>query len=181
MASPEEERDWISRSQQGDAAAFGALVREYQRMIHSVTFRMTGSMADSEDLAQEAFVRAYEQVGAFRSESKFSTWLCRIAVNACLSWRKRENRRQYVHDQWALDNLQQADQAPEINDPDKSWQRIQSALNRLPAKQRAAIVLTVYENMSHAEAAHALGCAETTVSWRLFAARGKLKRWLGPR
>ena len=59
-------------------------------------------------------------------------------------------------------------------------QRVQAALNRLPAKQRAAIVLTVHEELSHAEAARALGCTEATISWRVFAARTKLKRWLKP-
>jgi RNA polymerase sigma-70 factor (ECF subfamily) len=56
--------------------------------------------------------------------------------------------------------------------------RVQAALLKLPAKQRAAIVLTVYDGLNHAEAAHALGCSEATVSWRVFAARRKLKRWL---
>ena len=62
--------------------------------------------------------------------------------------------------------------------PDELSRRVQDALNRLPAKQRAAIVLTVYENQSHAEAAKTLGCTEATISWRVFAARQKLKRLL---
>jgi RNA polymerase sigma-70 factor (ECF subfamily) len=57
-------------------------------------------------------------------------------------------------------------------------QQVQSALLKLPAKQRAAIVLTIYDGLNHAEAAQVLGCSETTVSWRVFAARRKLKRWL---
>ncbi len=166
------------RSRKGDHAAFEALVREYQRMVHSLTFRMTGSLADSEDLAQEAFLRAYEQLDSFRAESKFSTWLCRVAVNACLNWRAREGRRQDIHNRWAADN--QGNQSAATDRQDELSRRVQAALNRLPAKQRAAIALTVYENMSHAEAARALGCTEATVSWRVFAARNKLKRWLKP-
>ena len=57
-------------------------------------------------------------------------------------------------------------------------QKVQAALLKLPAKQRAAVVLTVYDGLNHAEAAQILGCSETTVSWRVFAAKRKLKRWL---
>ena len=85
--------DLVLKSQNGDPAAFEELVRNHQHMVHSLTYRMTGSLADAEDLAQEAFLRAYEQIGAFRGRSKFSTWLYRIAVNTCLNWRQSEARR----------------------------------------------------------------------------------------
>jgi len=177
MGTPDDERKWIQDSLAGDTNAYAVLIGRYQKMIHAVAFRMTGSMADSEDLAQETFMRAYEQLGSFRAESKFSTWLCRITVNACLNWRAREGRREAVHRKWAEDVLVQSDGAANTN-ADELTARVQAALNRLPAKQRAAIVLTVYEEMNHAEAARALGCSETTVSWRVFTARNKLKRWL---
>ena len=83
----------VLQCQKGSPAAFEELVRNHQRMIHSLTFRMTGSLADAEDLAQETFLRAYEQIGAFRGSAKFSTWLYRIAVNTCLNWRQSEARR----------------------------------------------------------------------------------------
>ena len=61
-------------------------------MIHALTFRMTGSLADAEDLAQESFLRAWEQLGTFRRSAKFSTWLYRIAVNACVDYTRRRGR-----------------------------------------------------------------------------------------
>src|SRR5271154_3230049 len=73
--------DLVLQSQNGDPAAFETLIRNHQRMIHSLTFRMTGSLADAEDLAQETFIRAYEQISTFRGSAKFSTWLYRIAFN----------------------------------------------------------------------------------------------------
>src|ERR1017187_2858534 len=91
MADADEEL--VLQSQKGDPAAFEALIRNHQHMIHSLTYRMTGSLADAEDLAQETFIRACEQIGAFRGTSKFSTWLYRIAVNTCLNWRQSEARR----------------------------------------------------------------------------------------
>ena len=83
----------VLQTQKGSPAAFEELVRQHQRMIHSLTFRMTGSLADAEDLAQESFIRAYAQIGTFRGTAKFSTWLYRIAMNTCLNWRQSEARR----------------------------------------------------------------------------------------
>lgn len=171
MEQRDEELGWIRRSQEGDLAAFEQLIGRHQQMIHALTYRMTGSLADAEDLAQEAFIQAYRKIGTFRGDSRFSTWLFRIAVNTCLNWRKREQRRNQLHRDWAQQDTQ-SDTDDELSG------KVQAALLRLPAKQRAAIILTVYQEMNHAEAARALGCSETTVSWRVFMARKKLKQWL---
>jgi RNA polymerase sigma-70 factor (ECF subfamily) len=172
------EGELIARSQNGDHAAFETLVRMHQRMIHALTYRMTGSRDDAADLAQETFVRAYMELGNFRGEARFSTWLSRIAINLCLNWRKREARRQNVYQRWAT-ALEFTNPGCEENPmPDDLGQRVQAALNWLPPKQRAAIVLTVYQEMSHADAARVLGCPEATVAWRVFAARRKLRRML---
>ena len=176
MAAEQDETDWIRLSREGNAEAFTELVRQYQQMIHSLAYRMTGSMHDAEDLAQESFVRAWQHLDTFQGESKFSTWLCRIAMNACLNWRKREGRRGEIHETWAKDTL--TERPPSEGRSVDLNQRVQQALERLPAKQRAAIVLTVYQELSHAEAARSLNCTEATISWRVFAARNKLRRWL---
>ena len=174
MGDPDE--TLVRQSQNGDPAAFEALVRQHQRMIHSLTYRMTGSAADAEDLAQETFVRAYEQIGQYQGGAKFSTWLYRIAINACLNWRQREQRRQEVYTQWAT--AAETDRPEAANGHADQSLRVQAALLKLPPRQRAAVVLTVYDGLNHAEAAKALGCSETTVSWRIFSARRKLKAWL---
>lgn len=164
----------VLRSQRGDAAAFEALVRQHQRMIHALTYRMTGSSADAEDLAQETFLQAYEQIGSFRGSAKFSTWLYRIAVNTCLNWRQSEQRRFQLQVNCAEElsirhpHENGSSSAGPAND-------VQAALLKLPAKQRAAIVLTIYDGLNHAEAAAVLNCSETTVSWRVFTARRRLK------
>ena len=178
MAPPDDELNWIRNSLAGDMEAFAALVKQYQKMVHALAFRMTGSLDDAEDLAQETFLRAYQQLDSFRGEAKFSTWLCQIAVNLSLNWRAREKRRGDVHSKWAGDLIAEKDGSGEF--PDELSRLVQNALNRLPAKQRAAIVLTVYENRTHAETAKILNCTEATISWRVFAARQKLKRWLKP-
>ena len=75
-----------------DQEAFESLVREHQRMIFALCLRMTGSMAEAEDLTQETFMNAYQHPGQFRRDAKFSSWLYRIAVNQCLNWRQRSQR-----------------------------------------------------------------------------------------
>lgn len=177
MVQREQEKGWLEQSRQGDHAAFENLIHCYQTMIHSVAYRMTGSMADADDLTQEAFIRAFQQIRSYRGEAKFSSWLCRIVMNAALNWRQRETRRAEIHKNWAQETLP-GGSGEENAVADEHSRRVQDALARLPAKQRAAIILTVYEEMNHAEAARTLGCSEATVSWRVFAARAKLKRWL---
>jgi len=168
----------VIQSQNGDPTAFASLISKHQRMIHSLTYRMTGSLADAEDLAQETFINAYRQIRSYRGASKFSTWLYRIAINACLTWRRRETLRVEAAANWVATNG-----APQLasgggESGNERSGRMHEALLRLPAKQRAAIMLTVHDGLNHAEAAEVLSCSETTVSWRVFAARRKLKRWL---
>ncbi len=170
MAATETGR--MKASPSGDHDAFEQLITQHQRMIHSLCYRMTGSMSDAEDLAQETFVRAYSALPTFRSEARVSSWLYRIAVNQCLNWKSRKERQERVLRQW----VEQADSTGP-GDSGRT-QQVQEALMRLSAKQRASIVLVTYDGLSHAEAAKVLGCSETTVSWRLFAARRKLKKLL---
>jgi len=170
------DHDLVLQSRKGDVTAFEALVRNHQQMIHALTFRMTGSAADAEDLAQDTFIRAYEQLGSFNGGAKFSTWLYSIAVHACLNWRRDEARRSQAHARCAAELL--VHHVNGENAHSGVAQAAQAALMRLPAGQRAAVVLTIYDGLNHAEAAKVLGCSETTVSWRVFAAKRKLKRWL---
>jgi RNA polymerase sigma-70 factor, ECF subfamily len=167
----DEEGVLIARSRNGDLDAFAGLVRMHQRMIHSLTYRMTGTSADAEDLAQEAFISAYRNLQGYRGTAKFSSWLYRITLNLCIRWRKLERRRERTDRDWVA--------ADSIGDArDFRGDRVQEALNALSPKQRAAVVLTVFDGATHAEAAALLGCAEKTLSWRVFAARRQLAKLL---
>jgi RNA polymerase sigma-70 factor (ECF subfamily) len=167
----DEEGVLIARSRNGDLDAFAALVRMHQRMIHSLAYRMTGSSADADDLTQEAFISAHRSLESYRGTAKFSSWLYRITLNLCIRWKKLERRRTKTDGDWIAD-----DSGRET--PDIRGDRVQEALNTLSPKQRAAVVLTVFDGASHAEAAALLGCPEATVSWRVFAARRRLARLL---
>ncbi len=176
MADADE--DLVLQSQNGSPAAFETLIRNHQTVIHALTYRMTGSPADAEDLAQETFIRAYEQIGSYRRNAKFSTWLYSIAVHACLNWRRNEARRFRAQANCAGEMAGHQTETGISPAENELGQQAQAALMKLPAKQRAAMVLTIYDGLNHAEAAKILGCSETTVSWRVFAAKKKLKRWL---
>jgi RNA polymerase sigma-70 factor (ECF subfamily) len=176
MAGSDDESKLIKQSLSGDPEAYGALVEQHQNMIRAMAFRMTGSLDDAEELAQDAFLRAYQQLATFNGEAKFSSWLCKITINLSLDWRRRESRRDEIHSKWAADAF--PTEGPVSGYPDQLSWRVQTALNKLPVKQRAAIVLTIYENQSHAQAAKTLACSEATISWRVFAARQKLKKLL---
>lgn len=172
MVELADEQPTIEASRQGDPDAFDTLIRRYQKMVHALAFRMTGSLSDAEDLSQETFIQAYQQLGTFRGDARFSSWLYRIAVNQCLNWKKKTERRERLQEAWSRE-----DNTSPVENEIVSRQ-VQEALLKLQPKQRAAVVLTTYDGLSHAEAAKVLGCSETTVSWRLFAARAKLKRHL---
>jgi len=173
MVATDEAPDPVRASLQGDQKAFESLIREHQEMIHALCYRMTGSLNDAEDLAQETFIHAYQHLAEFRAEARFSSWLYRIAMNQCLNWRKRRERQNRLREQWGQQERGGA------GEDSGRVERVQEALLLLDPKQRAAIVLTVYEGLNHAEAARVLHCSETTVSWRVFMARRKLRRILG--
>ena len=146
-------------------------IREHQRMIYSLCYRMTGSVADAEDLTQETFIAAHEQLSTFRGATRISSWLYRIGINRCLNWQKRQERERNLHQEWG--------ERRELESVDAISARVQEAIMKLSPEERAAITLVIFEGLKHGEAATALGCAETTVSWRLFQARRKLKKLLG--
>jgi len=149
MVDLDDERAWIAKSQQGDLEAFEALIRRYQRMIHSLTFRMTGSMADSEDVTQETFIQGFRLLHTFRQKSKFSSWIYRVAIKTCLNWKKRAQRRAEAHQQWG-EHLELESATQERSD-NHLTETVQETLMKLNPKQRAAVILTIYDG--HAEAA----------------------------
>ena len=87
--TPEREQDVIRRVLRGDSEAFSELVAAYQKNVYNIALRLLGSREDAEDLTQETFLTAYRRLGDFRGESRFSTWLCRIASNACIDALRR--------------------------------------------------------------------------------------------
>ncbi len=173
----ENDEYWVARAQAGNSEAFEHLVRRHQRGVYAFCRRLTGNHDEADDIAQEAFVRAYRSMARFRGESRFGTWLRQIALNLVRS-RARKQRRFPTS---ALDpDTLPSRMAPGSEDPLGS-RRLQAAVRDLPEKQRHTLVLKIYEEMTHAEVACLMGCTIGTVKANLFHALRHLRRQLGGR
>jgi RNA polymerase sigma-70 factor (ECF subfamily) len=169
------ERELVRASQAGERAAFDRLVERHQRDVYRVCYRYVGNHEDANDLAQETFLRAWRSLGRFRGDSAFSTWLYRIAVNACLNHRAlRRPVTQELQDRFA-DPRVGIHAGVESQDEAR---RIREAVARLPQKQRATLILKVYQELTHEEVAGILGASVGTVKSNLFHALANLRRLL---
>ncbi len=161
----------LSAAVAGDRAAFAALLERHYDRIHRLAWQLTGSRADADDVAQDVCCTLVEKIGSFRGEAKFTTWLCGIVFNACRDLRRR--RRSFGAFTERLAVLAGLARGPDGRDlHDAMW--LKSAIARLPAAYREAVVLVAGQQLSHKEAAEILGVAESTVSWRLHEVRRML-------
>jgi RNA polymerase sigma-70 factor (ECF subfamily) len=168
---PPDDETLVRQAQKGDEPAFRELVARHQDRAYALALRMTGSAADAEEVAQDAFVRAWRALPAFRFEAAFGTWLHRIVARLALDRREQLARR-------AKREAPEAD-APEPAAPEKEpnpeGARLERLLGALTEKARAAVVLYYYEDRSVAEAARILGVPENTVKTLLSRARMALR------
>lgn len=164
----------IARVQQGDAAGFDYLVEKYLRRVVSIAYGVVRNSHDAEDLAQEAFVRAFEGIGRFRAGEPFGPWIFRIATNRALDVLK--HRTKFRHEELA--NTEPAPRRDETQlraTSSEIAQRIDAALAELPDMQRIVATLHIVEEFEHAEIATMTGLSEGTVRSHLSLARKKLK------
>lgn len=154
----------------GDAGAFAILFDRYHEMILAFAYRLCLGQSDAQDIAQETFIKAARSLASFRGRSSFRTWLYRIATNTGRDWMRAKMRSEKL-------GAALANETPDAGHAG-GHPAVAEALLALPENFREAIVLTFYEGMSHAGAARVLGCAETTVSWRVFRAKRKLRQIL---
>jgi RNA polymerase sigma-70 factor (ECF subfamily) len=182
------ERLLIRRLQQRDERAFEEMVRLYQHKVFNLVYRMIGSAEEAEDIAQEVFVTVFKAIDSFRGESKFSTWLYRIAANHCKNRMKYLGRRSYKAtgelDEAAEREMQDAQPSamrPHIDGPEAVLEglqlerMVQAGIAALDEEHRALIVLRDVEDLSYDEIASITGLAEGTVKSRLHRARLALK------
>jgi RNA polymerase sigma-70 factor (ECF subfamily) len=158
----------------GDEDAFTRLLERHYDLIFKIAFSWCGDRHEAEDVAQEVCVKLARGIGSFDGRSKFETWLYRVTVNTAKDShraRKRYVREAQAELETALMNFQPAT-GPERH---VALTRALDGVNTLPAKLRDAVMLVYVEDLSHKEAAQVLGCAEATISWRIFKARRKLK------
>jgi RNA polymerase sigma-70 factor, ECF subfamily len=187
-----DERALIAASKKGDSAALDALVRTHQDRVYSVAMRMCRNVEDAKDILQDTFLGVIRSIREFREESKFSTWLYRIASNACLKKRRRGVHEPTHEQELSLDDLMPRPDAegrkPEI--PDWSGDaerallhgelssRMESAIDKLPRDYKLVLVLRDVEGLSAEETAQAVGLSVAAVKSRLHRARVFIRREL---
>ncbi|MFQ5777730.1 MAG: RNA polymerase sigma factor [Terriglobia bacterium] len=173
----------VAEAQRGNTDAFTTLVNQYDRNIHRLALNITGNQEDAEDVLQEAFLKAYRKLDSFRGNSRFCTWLVRIAVNeALMKLRKRRGERTVSMDEpvatddrhvipWEIEDWG--------DDPEKRYAKselqaiVNEAIQSLEPRLRAVVALRDAENLSTAETAELLGLTVPAVKSRLL--RGRLK------
>jgi RNA polymerase sigma factor (sigma-70 family) len=172
----------IQKILKGDKAAFQALVEEHQRLVSHIVFRMISNREDSEDTCQEVFLKIYQNLSNFRSESKLSTWIAKIAYNTCLNYlekRKLPLWDDLSFEEQSLDGFSENNHRPdELIDEREISFLLQTEINKMPVHFRTILTLFHLDGMSYNQIGEILDLPAGTVKSYLFRARRLLKERL---
>ena len=187
-ASPaEEEAELVRRAQKGNLPAYDELVKRYQERIYATVYHMTSSHEDANDLAQEAFIKAFHALKTFKGGSSFYTWVYRIAVNKTINFLKqRKNRTQMSLDDLDFNAEHDPDLVALISDKTprreislvELQEKLNAAMQKLSEPHRLVVTLHDVQGLSHEEIAKIMECNIGTVRSRLFYARQQLQAYL---
>jgi RNA polymerase sigma-70 factor, ECF subfamily len=189
MSDRDIDQQLVERVQRGDKAAFDLLVVKYQRKIFRLLSRLIRDTAEIEDVAQEAFVKAYRALPNFRGDSAFYTWLYRIAINTAKNYLVSQGRRAPTSTQSDVQDAEtfdDGDHLRDLNTPDSMLvtkqvgDAVNRAIDQLPEDLRTAIVLRELEGLSYEEIAESMQCPIGTVRSRIFRAREAIALELRP-
>jgi len=170
----------VKKSQLGDKSAFEELVKRHQELVFSLSFKLTGNRELANDVAQEAFIRAWKAIGKFRGDSTFGTWIYRITVNTAWTLRKKAKK----HYSLNIEDTQEPAVVDEKKDPELVAINsdlslvLRKALNQIPLEQRIIVELKNIEGRSHKEIADYLDISVTAAKVRLHRAHQKLRNIL---
>jgi len=181
-----DEQQLVERVRSGESEAFQELVERYKQRIYYLAYDLMGTHQDAEDASQEVFVKAYLSIGKFRGDSKLSSWLHRITVNACHDMRRKKRPLQIVPLQQEI----QEDHVMEMEDPKAGPQEkleqqylqgdIEKALDKLTPRERTVFVMRHYHDLMLKDIADNLKISEGTVKSLLFRALRRLRKVLHP-
>ena len=185
--APEDEKDLVHRAREGDMAAYDELVKRYQERIYATVYHMTSNHDDANDLAQDAFIKAYRALKSFKGGSSFYTWLYRIAVNKTINFLKqRKNKTQMSLNDLDFNVENNPDLVALISEKTprreaglaELQQKLNEAMQKLSEDHRMVVTLHDVQGLSHDEIAEIMECNIGTVRSRLFYARQQLQGFL---
>jgi len=181
------ERHLIERAKQGELAAYDDLVRKYQERVYATIYHMTSNHEDANDLAQDAFIKAFHALKSFKGDSSFFTWIYRIAVNKTINFLKSRRNRMHM----SLNDLDlNAEHDPDLValisektprraiDLSELQQKLNAAMKELSEVHRLVVTLHDIQGLPHEEIAKIMDCNTGTVRSRLFYARQRLQGYL---
>ena len=189
MSDREIDRQLVARAQRGDKRAFELLVEKYQRKLARLLSRFIRDPAEVEDVAQEAFIKAYRALPAFRGDSAFYTWLYRIGINTAKNYLMAMGRRAPTSTEVEADEaegFEEGEQLRDINTPESVLlskeiaETVNATIEKLPEELRRAIQMREIEGMSYEDIAQAMDCPIGTVRSRIFRAREAIAEQLRP-
>jgi RNA polymerase sigma-70 factor (ECF subfamily) len=189
MGDREADQALVERVQAGDKQAFGLLVAKYQRKLTRLVLRLVRDAAEAEDVVQEAFIKAYRALPAFRGESAFYTWLYRIGVNTAKNWLIAQGRRAPTStevDSEEAETYEDGELLRDVDTPERLLmskqiaETVNAAMTMLPEELRTAITLREIDGLSYEEIAEVMDCPIGTVRSRIFRAREAIAQKLRP-
>jgi RNA polymerase sigma-70 factor (ECF subfamily) len=189
VSDREIDRQLVTRAQQGDKRAFNLLVEKYQRKLARLLSRFIRDPAEVEDVTQEAFIKAYRALPAFRGDSAFYTWLYRIGINTAKNYLMAMGRRAPTSTEVEAEDAEgyeEGEQLRDINTPESVLlsneiaETVNSTIEQLPEELRRAIQMREIEGMSYEDIAQAMDCPIGTVRSRIFRAREAIAERLRP-
>src|SRR5213080_1474094 len=173
LGNPDVDANLVERYLSGDTAAFDEIMIRYERQIYRVCYRFVENRDDALDLAQDVFVKAFEHLPSFRRESRFKTWLYRIAINHCLNHVKKHSQQFVEVTEFTVSVRPAIQHHLEHEEQRAHFRRL---VKRLPPKQKAILELRINEQLSYEEIAQISGRSVSTIKASVFFALEKLRK-----
>lgn len=177
-AETDSDNQLVQRAIAGDRAGFAALVSRHYDMMFRVAFKWSGNREDAEDIAQDVCARLGRSIASYDGKSQFTTWLYQVVLNATRDHHRRQEVNRRKMSDFANELTTSHDQSAVDNDIDDALQSLWQAVRLLPQRQCDSVMLVFAEELTHADAARVMGCAEGTVSSNIHDAKKRLKKLL---
>ncbi len=166
----------IKKIQKGEVEIYSQLVDRYKDGIFGLIYKYTNDYNETQDIAQEVFIKVYKQLNNFRFQSKLSTWIYRIATNSCIDWGRRKKKDANI---MPLDEVTMTDSSIDLESSfvfEEQRKRVRSIVNKMPDKYKLLVVMYHFHNLKYKDISEILAMPEKTVETRLYRARALIKK-----